>query len=354
MPVGAGFAEDNALSADATVVTHFTDTFSYPSGLITNEFAYSNPNNSQSVFNPNWYVTSGSVFAKSYTGWTGVPDDVSPNAKSTNGNHSAVFRMHTRRSNFGSIAVTFLLYNNGFTSTRSTPALSENGVHIFLRRQSETKVYYGSINRRDNTVLIKKKMPGGATNGGTYYTLSKSVPYAIPFRTWQQISATIKDNSDGSVTIKLFANGKLLVSATDKGTGGPPIRISGAVGLRADNDNIQFKNFQVTSIPASLGAADTDDLPALAPVVPMRVYPMPWRADKNMGLPITFDGLNGRSTVRIFTLAGELVTTLPETNLSTNWNLTNDSGENVASGCYVYLVTNDSGDKRKGVLTVIR
>jgi len=51
-----------------------------------------------------------------------------------------------------------------------------------------------------------------------------------------------------SVAIELYANGKLVASAIDKGLGGPPITSPGRVGIRADNVETKFKNFTVTSM----------------------------------------------------------------------------------------------------------
>ena len=109
--------------------------------------------------------------------------------------------------------------------------------------------YYASINRRDNKVIIKKKVPGGSSNGGTYYNLSTLNSSSVSYGSWQKVKASVKDNSDGSVTIQLFANDKLVASAIDNGSvGGAPIRNQGKVGIRADNTNAKFKNFTVTSI----------------------------------------------------------------------------------------------------------
>jgi hypothetical protein len=50
-----------------------------------------------------------------------------------------------------------------------------------LRYQSETSLYYASINRRDGTSVIKKKVTGGPDNGGTYYDLTPYVAHAVPY-----------------------------------------------------------------------------------------------------------------------------------------------------------------------------
>lgn len=228
----------------------FGDSFSqYVNGLITNEYAFWNPTVGTAKQSNVWTMDSGSLFAQGGTGWTGVPDSGSPNALSSNANNSSVFRLTTKQANFGDVAVSFDLLNQGLSSTGTTPAVAWDGVHIFLRYQSEYNLYYASINRRDNTVVIKKKVAGGSSNGGTYYDLTTYSPHTVPYGSWQQIKATVKNNTDGSVTIQLFANGTLVASATDNGSvGGAPIRTAGKVGIRGDNTNMKFKNFSVTSI----------------------------------------------------------------------------------------------------------
>lgn len=228
----------------------FADVFSkYTDGLITNEYTYWNPTSESGVKSNIWEMTSGSLFAQGGAGWSGVPDSVSTNAKSTNGNNSAVFRLTTKQANFGNVAVDLDLLNQGLSSTASTPAVSWDGVHIFLRYQSEYNLYYASINRRDNTVVIKKKIPGGPSNNGTYYDLVTYSAHSVSYNTWQHVKATVKNNTDGSVTLQLYADGKLITQVTDNGSiGGAPIRNSGKVGIRGDNANIKFKNFMVTAL----------------------------------------------------------------------------------------------------------
>ena len=60
----------------------------------------------------------------------------------------------------------------------------------------------------------------------------------------------MRTNADGSVTIRLLSGGQLVVEATDHGTGGPPITSPGRVGLRGDNSNFRFDDFQVSALPA--------------------------------------------------------------------------------------------------------
>ena len=91
-----------------------------------------------------------------------------------------------------------------------------------------------------------------------------------------------------------------------------------------------------------------------------RVYPSPWRADRNAGKPVTFDTLPIGSTIKIFTVSGHLVKTLTPAVDSVTWDLTNKSGDRVASGIYLYLITvgdsggYGSGQKITGKIGIIR
>ena len=86
----------------------------------------------------------------------------------------------------------------------------------------------------------------------------------------------------------------------------------------------------------------------------IRAYPNPWKADQNSRPYVTIDGLpaSAVTSVRIFTISGELVRTLSGTQ-NVQWDLRNNSGENVASGVYIYLLS-INGEKHSGKIAVIR
>src|SRR5918992_4332556 len=86
-----------ATTSGSTSPVLFQDRFGHPRGLITNEYAYWN-SSKPAVRSKAWRVTSGSLFAKRGHAWTGAPDDRRPNAASTNGTGSNVFRATTRRA----------------------------------------------------------------------------------------------------------------------------------------------------------------------------------------------------------------------------------------------------------------
>jgi len=103
------------------------------------------------------------------------------------------------------------------------------------------------------------------------------------------------------------------------------------------------------SAQAASGLQDVDYL-TIAP----RVHPNPWRVDRHQGVSITFDQLTPGSSVKLFTVAGNWVKTLDTSTGSVAWDLANNDGDKVASGVYIYLVTDSNGQQTRGKLAVIR
>ncbi len=238
----------------AQAATLFSDTFTRPDGLLTNEYAFWSPTDNAAAVSPDWQLDSGSMFIQGNAAWSGVPDDCasgtkSPNAASSNCTNSAIFRLNTKRFDFKDVKLSFSLLSNGLSSTPSTPPVDWDGIHIFLRYQSEFELYYASINRRDQTSILKKKCPGGTDNGGTYYELSRNVAHPWSPGSWQHISATVKTNRDNTVTIALYDDKGLIVQATDQNIGKcAPITGAGAVGIRGDNNNFKIDDFNVMDL----------------------------------------------------------------------------------------------------------
>lgn len=211
-------------------------TIPLPVKLITNEFAYFNPNDSNAVKSSLYEMTSGSVFEKNGKMWTGKIDNIAPNATSSNGTNSAVFRMTTKKSDYKDIKVSLNLEPLGFTTTPTTPAVAWDGAHIFLRYVSQYSLYYASVCRRDGKIVIKKKVPGGPSNNGTYHTISPEITAPLT----KLLTATIKTLPNQTVQIQILnPEGTVLVTAIDSGVGGPPI-LAGKTGLRLDNLEASF------------------------------------------------------------------------------------------------------------------
>lgn len=238
-------------SASATTGTVlFQPVLPNTNALVTNEFAYWNPTQFGARSSSDWDMTSGSLFssvgAVAGVGSTGVVNSGSPDSSSSRVTNSAVFRLNTKRTDFGDVNVRLKLNIAELGTTPATPAVAWDGVHIWLRYQSQYSLYYASVARRDGHVVIKKKCPGGPSNSGTYYSIGAEVPgRPLPLNTWTYVSADVRNNPDGSVTIKLYQADQLLITATDAGVGCAPITQPGATGIRGDNARFRFHTFQV-------------------------------------------------------------------------------------------------------------
>lgn len=222
-----------------------------PNGLLTSEYAFWNPNDTNAKRSPDWEMTSGSLFVKNGLAWTGLPDEKPVDILAVTGNNSRDFRLTTKRKDLLDISVKFDLINIAQSSGVKFPAQAWDGIHVFLRYQKQETLYYASVNRRDKKAIIKKKIEGGPnpSNGGTYYELTPYLPYAWKAGVIQKVEATAKNQSDGSVLLTLSADGKELARAIDDGKiGGPPITAPGATGIRGDNTEFTFNRFQVDSI----------------------------------------------------------------------------------------------------------
>jgi len=262
--VGLGFTAgpaaklvlDDVSAQDATAVLAagrrgpaFTPSFADGNSLVTNEYAYWNPTHTDAARSPIWEVTSGSLFNRWGTGYTGKIDDGRVDARSAVSTDSSIFRLETAEQDFANVNVSFKLNVAELGSTARTPAVSYDGVHIWLRHSSQYNLYAASVARRDGRVVIKKKCPGGPSNDGTYYTLGKEIAGApITVGAWRSVSASVQTNPSGTVTIALSVNGKALASAVDTGIGCPVITAPGAVGIRGDNARFSFTEFSVADL----------------------------------------------------------------------------------------------------------
>ncbi|MFL6337077.1 MAG: poly-gamma-glutamate hydrolase family protein [Pyrinomonadaceae bacterium] len=243
----------------------FRDAFTGADGLITNEYAHWN---SGGINSPDWNMTSGSLFRQSNAAWTGVPDSNTPDKFSSSATGSNVFRLNTFRTFAGNIKVSLALKNNSDIHDLNCNSNDTcwHGVHIWLRHQTQYDLYSVSINRADNQVIVKRKVPCGTDNQGTYFVLAQAArPWAAG--TWQHFSMTVQTNGDGSVTLKVYDDdtGALITQGTDSGgtnpnwssgcmTPGryptaqyPPLTSAGSVGVRGDYDNFNFDEFTVAS-----------------------------------------------------------------------------------------------------------
>jgi hypothetical protein len=84
------------------------------------------------------------------------------------------------------------------------------------------------------------------------------------------------------------------------------------------------------------------------------VYPNPFKPCRGHE-KITFDGLTQNARVRIYTITGRGVDEVLSDGMGkAEWDVTTGSGETVASGVYLYCITDDRGHRKTGKLAVLR
>lgn len=205
------------------------DNFDGPDGLITSS-------RHPEVTSPLWRLTSGSLFRDRQEGWSGPINDET---------ESAVFRMVSREADFTDLDMRLRLRLDDFATTTRTPAQDYDGAHIWVRYRSEFELYAISVDRRDGTMIVKKKCPGGPINGGSYYDLGPSQHGApVPLGDWQQIQVSVRDLPDGSVLINARRDDRML-AVVDHGIGCAALRGPGAVGIRGDNAELRLDDMVV-------------------------------------------------------------------------------------------------------------
>ena len=126
--------------------------------------------------------------------------------------------------------------------------------------------------------------------------------------------------------------------------------------------NFKWEEIVVKSVDTSnrLVLAETNHLSyyALAFVTKdnldeIKVYPNPLRVDRG-GTQIDFSNLTLNATVKIFNLNGELIKKINSNDISAIWDTRNSDGGPVASGTYIYVITNPQGEKKTGKVAIIR
>jgi len=69
---------------------------------------------------------------------------------------------------------------------------------------------------------------------------------------------------------------------------------------------------------------------------------------------VKFENLTSSSVIRIYTISGELVDRFEVSSASQDWHLKNMNDARIASGIYIYLITDDKGNSKRGRITVVR
>jgi hypothetical protein len=103
------------------------------------------------------------------------------------------------------------------------------------------------------------------------------------------------------------------------------------------------------------GSRDTDTTVAALDLANASVFPNPFKPYQGH-TSMTFDNLTAQAKIEVFTIIGERVCTLEETdgNGRLSWNVTNSQSKKLASGVYIYRVTNKQGQEKISKFAVIR
>lgn len=90
------------------------------------------------------------------------------------------------------------------------------------------------------------------------------------------------------------------------------------------------------------------------------VYPNPYKPGSGGeydAVYLTFKNLTADATIRVFNIAGELVATFEKEDETADyheWAAVNDAGEKLASGVYIYFITNTGNEEAKGKFSIIK
>lgn len=147
--------------------------------------------------------------------------------------------------------------------SRAPDISSWAGLEFYLHRQAdseESSFYTVDPYQYDGHVYIQKKCWGiidpdnplavDTSSGGTYYLLKQASHLPIAMGKWHHLAGTATDNADGSVTLKVYRDGQLIISATDTAglTGCAPLR-GGRYGWRSDSSIYHIDDFRLNRMP---------------------------------------------------------------------------------------------------------
>ncbi|HRC08194.1 MAG TPA: hypothetical protein PLV41_08255 [Miltoncostaeales bacterium] len=219
--------------------------------LVSNEYAMSHPEDASAVASRIWLVTSGSLFVRNGVGYSGAATRGTVDARSTQTN-SAALRAVTRQMEPADVALNMRMRLLSLVPGDGDIDSGWDGFHTFVRYRSVAEFYLVSAAARDGFITIRRKRPGGESNGGHYVALT-SARFPWQLNRWYQLQVRTMDTPQG-VRLMVFVDGRQVLDVTDTGFDRePPIRGGGRIGIRGDN--AEFEIADVGTVPCTEIAA---------------------------------------------------------------------------------------------------
>src|SRR3989339_171669 len=210
----------------------------------------------------------------------------------------------------------------------------------------------------DSNTILTANSKAIAEGNPCHYPITSSI---TEFNAYNSSGTRITSNFAATTTLTLYytdANDDGFVDGTT-----PPIKAENLLIYWLDETNklwIRVPGSTVNTTTKSVSAPAIHfstytlmSTPALD-LANAYAFPVPFKPSAGH-TQITFTNLASECTIRVYTVSGDLVTTLSESSGTGqhSWNVTNADGAALASGVYVYHIKS-SGDSKVGKFVVIR
>jgi len=289
----------------------------------------------------------------------------------------------------GEVISDTVFYSNTITSDRVNLALGEfnGGVKGFLFKSNTFikgsnpinyntfYIGYYKFNVEDINLLDSKFKNGasynsiaftGATGGGNYnFYVKWYLDFIVKDDSGTPMSGATVTAISSEETVSAITNteGRARLELTEYNRYGSTLGTSNFVyytphTLTVTKDGYETSTQEITMdasklLTVTLVPTVVNSPPFANDLSMVKAYPNPYRGDKHS--QITFNNLTANVKIRIYSLTGELVKEISEQEGDkAYWDVKNKQGEAVASGIYIYYITNPKGQEKKGKLAIIR
>ncbi len=262
--------------------------------------------------------------------------------------------------------------NPNFTITTSTGIIDAVSPYVLNSLVAGTP-YYISVAAKNATGISPLSAPVSAvpSSSGALLPPGSAVGDPIIIEFTVPSSGLIAPDSSLAIRAEFATSYSWTIEPKSISNGQSALGSGGAPGLNSVQTvtgqplldltplHLPLGSYRVTVIATNAAGRSSQPMSAevtlVAPdIASARVFPNPWRADQHSGQPVVFDHLAQGSTVKLFTLSSVWLRTLQSTDGTASWDLTNNQGQTVASGIYVYLILDGQGHKLMDQLVVIR